>query len=257
MMSGWGNSESLLVDGENLICTPGGKGGTVLALNKKTGETVWRSKDFTDAAAYASPIIEPIRGVRNLVIFTDKSVAGLNPADGSVYWRVDCPGKTAVIPTPVVYKDHVFVSAGYGVGCSLFKIVGEGKTFAAEKVYSSKDMVNHHGGLVLLDGNVYGYSDGKGWTCMDVLTGKVKWKDKDVNGKGTLTYADGCLYTRAESGKGTIVLLEANPEKMVEKGRFDQPNRTKTNAWPHLVVANGKLYVRDQDTLLCYDVKAK
>lgn len=255
MMSGWGNSESLLIDGNNLICTPGGKGGTLMALDKMTGKPVWRSKDFADNAAYASPFVTEIGGVRQVPVLTDKSVAGINVADGSLLWRVDRPGATAVIPVPVVHENYVYVTSGYGVGCDLFKINAAGGKFTVEPVYTkNKTMVNHHGGVIYLDGALYGYSDGKGWTCQDFLSGEAKWKEKDALGKGTISYADGRFYLRDEK-KGTIVLIEASKEAYKERGRFEQPDRSGKNAWPHLVIAGGRLYVRDQGTLLCYEVK--
>ncbi len=262
MMSGWGNSESLVIDGANVICTPGGGGGTLMALNKKTGETVWRSKEFTDKAAYTSPVIADFGGVHQGVVYTDNSVAGISLADGKLLWRADRPGKTAVIPTPVVKVDdantaHVYVTSGYGIGCDLFKITAAGGKFTAAPVYTgNKTMVDHHGGVILLDGLIYGHSDQGGWTCQDMLTGKAKWADSKILGKGTISYADGRFYLRDEKN-GVIVLLEANGDKHEERGRFQQPDRSRKSAWPHIVIANGKMYIRDQGVLLCYDVKAK
>jgi outer membrane protein assembly factor BamB len=256
MMSGWGNSESVLVDGENLICTPGGNGGTLLALSKADGREVWRSKDLKDSAAYASPIAVEIGGVRQIIVYTDRSLAGIAAADGKLLWRHDRPGKTAVIPTPVVKDNYIFVTSGYKVGCDLFKINAEGGTFKAEKVYSNKDMENHHGGVILLDGKVYGHSGNGGWTCMDMMSGEVIWRGGKL-GKGTIAYADGRFVCREEGGNGDIVLIEASPAGWKEHGRFKQPDRSRKEMWPHIVIANGKMYIRDQATLLCYDVKAK
>jgi outer membrane protein assembly factor BamB len=253
---GWGFSESPTIDGDNMICTPGGRGGTVLALNKMTGKEVWRSKDFKDAAAYAPTLIADIGGVHQIVSFTEQHLAGINAKDGSVLWVADRPGKTAVIPTPVIKDDYIFVTSGYKVGCDLFKINFAGGKFTPEKIYSNGDMQDHHGGVIGLDGNIYGHSDSKGWVCMDMLTGKVKWSDKGV-GKGSIAYADGHFYCRSEGKTGTIALIEASPDGYKEHGRFDQPDRSGKQAWPHPVIANGKLYIRDMDTLLCYDIKAK
>jgi len=263
MASGWGNSESLVVEGDKILCTPGGKQGTMAAFNKKTGELVWRSTELTDPAAYMAPVVVDLGGVRQAITLTHQSVAAINVADGKLVWRADRPGQTAVIPTPVVHIDkanpnvaHVFTTSGYGVGCDLFKITAEGGKFTPSKVYTNKNMVNHHGGVILLDAHVYGYSDGKGWTCMDLISGEAKWKDKDLLGKGTISYADNRFYLRDEKS-GDIVLLEATPEKHEERGRLKQPERSGKNAWPHLVIANGKLFVRDQASLFCYDIKAK
>ncbi|QOV92536.1 PQQ-like beta-propeller repeat protein [Humisphaera borealis] len=258
MMSGWGNSESPLVDGDRLIVTPGGKKGTVAALNKLTGETIWQSDDWTDDAAYTGVIIGTIAGKKQYVQFTAASVAGLNPETGDVLWKAERKGQTAVIPTPVVHNDHVFVTSGYGVGCDLFKVTADGATFKVEKVYSNKNMVNHHGGVILQDGKIYGYSDGKGWSCIDLLTGETVWKTKEELGKGAISYADGMFYLRDEGkSKGTIALIEASKEGYKEHGRFAPPKLSGKEQWPHLVIAGGKLYVRDQETLYCYDVKKK
>jgi outer membrane protein assembly factor BamB len=257
MMSGWGNSESIIIEGQHVLCTPGGKQGTLAALDKKTGEAVWRSKELTDNAAYMAPVIAEIGGVRQAVVLTDQSVAGIAVADGKVLWRQDRPGQTAVIPTPVVKDNYVYVTSGYGVGCDLFKIIANGSSFKVETVYAHNNvMENHHGGVILVNGFIYGHSDHGGWTCQEFMTGKPKWQDNKILGKGTLSYADGRFYLRAEQ-RGTLMLLEADPEHHVQRGRFEQPDRTNDAAWPHLVIANGKLYVRDQDLLLAYDVKGK
>ncbi|HEY7115784.1 MAG TPA: PQQ-binding-like beta-propeller repeat protein [Tepidisphaeraceae bacterium] len=253
----WGNSDSLLVDENNVYCTTGSRKGTVVALDKHTGKLVWQSKDLAEGIQYIPLVMAQIGGVTQIIASTDRTLAGLSPKDGSVLWRTPRKGRVAVIPTPIVHDNYVYVCAGYGEGENLFKIDPDaGGKFKATQVYAKKNMVNHHGGVIYVDGNVYGYSDGKGWVCQDFLTGEAKWKDKDVCGKGTLAYADGRFYLRDEN-KGTLVLIEANPAKVVEHGRFNQPDRSQLNAWPHLVIANGKLYVRDQDLLLCYDVKAK
>lgn len=257
MMSGWGNSESPLVDGDKLICTPGGSKGTLVALNKNTGEPLWRSAEIRDNAAYSSVIVGEIGGVRQYIQLTDSSVFGVATDTGKLLWRAERKGRTAVIPTPIVRGDHVYVTSGYGVGCNLFKISSAGGKFSAQEVYANKEMANHHGGVVLIGEHLYGHSDGKGWVCQNFKDGEAAWAERPKLGKGALTAADGHLYLRAESGKGTVVLIEASPAGFKEKGRFDQPDRARENSWPHPVITNGKLYLRDQDLLLCYDVKQK
>lgn len=257
MMSGWGYAESPLVDGDNLICTPGGAKGTLVALNKKTGAQVWRTSEIGDKAGYSSPITADIGGVHQIIQLTAEDVFGVAADSGKVLWKAARPGRTAVIPTPIYFDNFVFVASGYGVGCNGFKITAAGGKFSAEQAYASTDMVNHHGGVVRVGDFVYGYSDKGGWTCLEMKTGKVKWQNRGV-GKGALTCADGMLYMRSEGGKGgacTIALVEANPEAYKEAGRFEQPNRSGQASWPHPVVCGGKLYIRDQDVLLCYDVK--
>jgi outer membrane protein assembly factor BamB len=255
MMSGWGYSESPLVDGDKLVCTPGGARGTVVALNKSTGEEIWQCKELRDSAAYSSLVAVEIAGVRQFLQLTDASVAGIAAADGRLLWRAPRRGSTAVVPTPIFYDNQVYVTSGYGVGCNLFKITSTGGKFQAEQVYHNNDMVNHHGGVVRVGDHLYGYSDGKGWICQEFKTGKTVWEEKSKLGKGSLVYADGHLYLRSEGGKGTVVLIDATPRGYQEKGRFHQPDRSQEHSWPHPVIAGGKLYLRDQDVLLCYDVK--
>jgi len=255
MMSGWGNSESPLVDGDKVLCTPGGSQGTVIALNKKTGAVVWQSKDFTDSAAYSSIIKAEIAGVPQYIQLTGASVAGVAPQDGHLLWRAIRRGSTAVVPNPICHDNQVYVTSGYGVGCNLFKVSKDSDHFNAEQVYENKTMVNHHGGVVLVGEYLYGHSDGKGWVCQNFKTGEMVWQDRKLE-KGSLVYADGHLYLRGER-KGTVVLIEASPDGYKEHGRFEQPDRSSQNSWAHPVVIGGKLYLRDQDILLCYDVKKK
>jgi len=254
-VGGWGYAESVIVDGDNVICTPGSTNGTMYALNKKTGDTVWRTEGWRDGAEYVSAAVATIGGVKQYVQMTQRNVAGIS-TDGKILWKAERKGSTAVIPTPVVKDDLVYVTSGYGVGCHVFKITKNGATFSAEQTYANKTMVNHHGGVILLGDNVYGFSDGKGWTCQNLKTGDALWATNKL-GKGALAYADGHLYLRKEDGKGTMMLIEATPEGFKETGRFDQPDRSGKNSWPHPVIANGRLYLRDQDVLLCYDVKGK
>jgi outer membrane protein assembly factor BamB len=252
----WGFSESPLVDGDQVLFTPGGPKGTLVALNKETGALIWQTKDWTDNAHYSSIIIAEIDGVRQYVQLTDKSVAGVAPKDGKVLWKTARKGATAVIPTPIYADGHVYVTSGYDIGCNLFK-VAKGSDFTAAQVYANKVMVNQHGGVVKLGDYLYGHSDTKGWTCQDFKSGEARWQEKKQLGKGSLVYADGHLYCREEAEKGVVALVEATPSGFVEKSRFSPPDRSGKKSWPHPVIAGGQLYLRDQDVLLCYDVKAR
>lgn len=255
----WGYSDSLLIEGDNVLCIPGGNQGTVLALNKKTGAKVWQTAELKDPAHYTSLIPADIGGVHQDVVLTPAHVAGIDPKNGKVLWQVARRGETAVCPSPVVKDNYVYVTSGYGVGCDLFKINHEGDQFKVEPIYThakNRSMQNHHGGVILLDGYIYGFSDRKGWICQDFMTGKLKWTGDGSVKKGTIAYADGHFYLRDES-KGTIALIEASPEAYKEISHFTPPDLSHKPYWPHLVIANGKLYLRDMDTLLCYDVKAK
>lgn len=252
----WGYAESPLVDGDNLVVTPGGQQGAILALNKKNGAVVWQGKEFTDAAHYSSLVPVEYGGVRQYVQLTPASVAGVAAADGKLLWRAPRKGNVAVIATPIFDEGFAYATSGYGVGCNLFKVTAATGQFTTERVYANKVMANHHGGVIKLGDYVYGFSESKGWTCQNFKTGEAKWQQNGI-GKGSIAYADGRFYLRKEDGAGTVALIEASPDGYKELGRFDQPNRSGKNSWPYPVIAGGKLYLRDQDTLLCYDIKAK
>lgn len=255
----WGYTESPLIVGDKVIVTPGGSQGTLAALNRKTGEVVWRSTDVTDPAQYSSPILINHGGKQQIVQLVTKRVFGTDPETGKVLWRADFPGRVAVIPTPIYHDGIVYVTAGYGVGCKAVKLSADGKS--AETLYeNNKVMKNHHGGVVLVDGHIYGHSDGYGWICQELATGKEVWVHKGF-GKGATHYADGMLYCVDEKS-GDVVLAEVSPTGWSEKGRFRlDPLSTQRNKqggiWPHPVVVGGKLYLRDQEYLFCFDVKGK
>lgn len=257
MMSGWGYSESPLVDGDKLVCTPGGKESTLVALDKKTGKLIWKSRvPQGDGAAYSSIITANINGERQYVQFMGRGVVGVAANDGTFLWRFDKPANGTANCSTCIANDHfVFAASAYGAGGALAKISESDK---AEVVYSTKNMKNHHGGMVLVDGHLYGANGGNGETpalvCLDFKTGDVMWEEQKA-GKGSIAYADGRLYYRDEGG--AMVLVEANPHQYLEHGRFNQPDRKGAPAWQHPVIANGKLYLRDQDVLLCYDIKKK
>ncbi len=259
----WKYSESPLFDGEHVVCVPGGKKGAVLALKKATGEPVWQSQEFTDNAEYTSLLPVEIGGVRQYVVMTMNSVAAVAAKDGKLLWKLPRGGRTAVIPTPIHKDGIVFVTSGYGVGCNLYKVTAEGAAFKAEEIYSDEQAgvkggdrtASHHGGMILLGDHLYGTNDG-GLRCVEFKTGKVVWHNRCV-GKGSTAYADGHLVVRSENGKGAIALVEATPSAYKEKGRFEQPATTRQPPWPHPVIIGGKLYIRDQDVLVSYDVKAK
>ena len=252
---GWGYCESPLVDGKLVICTPGGPKGTLMALDKMTGKKVWQSEEWTDGAQYSSAIVIEHGGVRQYVQLTMQSFAGVNAANGKVVWKSSFPGKTAVIPTPIYKDGQVYVAAGYGVGCKSVKLGSPDP----EVLYENTNMVNHHGGVVLVGDYLYGYSDKGGWTCQDFKTGEVKWAESGKLKKGAIHSADGMLYL-LEENSGTVVLIEASPQGWSEHGRFVlEPQTTNRNPkgkiWTHPVVSNGKLYLRDQEFVSCFDLK--
>jgi outer membrane protein assembly factor BamB len=253
MMSGWGYSESPLVDGDQLIATPGGDQATLVALEKVSGEVMWKARvPEGDGAGYASVIVGELDGQRQYIQFLEGGVVGVAAADGKFLWRYDRPAnRTANCSTPIYHDGCVFAASSYGAGGGMVKLTRSNGAIQATEVYATKHMKNHHGGLVLVDGYVYGSDEGL-LTCLDFKTGKVMWNERRA-GKGSIAYADGRLYYRNEGGP--VILVEANPQAYVEHGRFDPPDRSGLMSWPHPVIANGKLYLRDQGVLLCYDVK--
>lgn len=253
---GWGYCESVLVDGNQVVCTPGGSQGAIAALDKQTGKLLWQSKEFTDGAHYSSMMAAEINGTRQYVQLVEKNFVGVLAKDGKLLWKSEFPfGRTAVIPTPIVKGNNVYVTAGYGAGC---KMVTIGADNSVTTVYENKVMKNHHGGVILLGDHLYGHSDGYAWVCQDFKTGEEVWGHRDLK-KGAVGYADGMLYCQEEDG-GTVVLAEASPKGWKEHGRFKLDPQSKIRSssgriWTHPVIVNGKLYLRDQDLIYCFDVK--
>jgi outer membrane protein assembly factor BamB len=257
-MIGWGFSWSPLVDGEQLICMPGGSQGTIAALDKKTGRVLWQSKEVTYTASYSSPIVAQIGGVRQYIFATNEGVTGVAAADGRLLWHFDKDFSDVLCPTPIFHDGEVYVTA-MGSGCELIKLTASGKKIKPTSVYRNRNMTNDHGGVLLVDGHLYGYSDGKGWICHEwKKPGKVIWRDKHL-GKGSVTAADGSLYCYAEDD-GTVVLADASPAGWKQKGRFTIPQKSPSRKddakiWTHPVIAEGKLYLRDQELIFCYQVR--
>jgi outer membrane protein assembly factor BamB len=243
-----GYSESPLVDGPWVISTPGMKKATMVALDKMTGSLVWAAP-VGDPAAHASVVKFTSGGVEQYVTVTGKGVISVRAKDGQFLWRNDHPAINCM--TVVTSGDTVFVSNEHGGGTLSIRRTADG--FEAKELYFTNAMKNYHGGVVLVDAALYGSSNNM-LTCLDYLTGDVRWSDRGP-GKCSVLYADGCLYCRDEGG--TISLVEATPDGFHLKGQFKQPDRSRRQAWPHLVIADRRLYVRDQDVLLCYDVSER
>lgn len=258
---GWGFTWAPLVDGEHLICTVGGPQGTVAALDKSTGAVVWRSTEVTDQAAYTSPIPAEIEGIRQYVVLTNQGMFGIAAKDGSVAWnyRRKPPFGTEVINSPIVRGNLVYTTVGAGQGCDLLRVVKEGEGLTAESVYSNKNMTNHHGNVALVGDHVYGYSEGKGWMCQAFESGEIAWMERAKLRAGSLTVADGRIYCYTEDN-GTVALIEASPERWKESGRFQLPRLSMSRKpsgriWTPPVVSGGRLFLRDQELLYCYDVR--
>lgn len=251
----WGYSESPLVDGDRVLCTPGGEQGTVVCFDLKSGSKLWQSDGITERAHYSSIIVVDHYGAKQYIQLTEQKVFGLN-ADGKLQWSADWPGRTAVIPTPIYRDGQVYVTSGYGAGCMLLNI---GPNNQVEKLYENKVMKNHHGGVILLGDYLYGHSDGVGRVCQNFLTGEQVWSDDGKNGsKGSVTCADGMLYYLDEN-TGDCVLSEATPTGWNEVSRFrlspqSEQRSSRGKVWTHPVISNGRLYLRDQEIICCYDI---
>lgn len=244
----WGISESPLVIGEKVLVNPGGPGASVIALNKKDGSLIWKSQ--SDQAGYSSGMPLKINNTTQVVFFTDSRAIGLDLSSGKFLWEYSrASNKVANVATPVVRGNRVFVSSDYGTGAGLVEVGADG---SAKEVYFTKKMKNHHSTSILIGEYLYGFSSGI-LTAMRFDTGEVAWEDRSV-GKGSLVYADGNLYAFSE--KGVVGLVEASPSGYREKGRFEL-EQGSLPTWTHPVVAGGRLYLRDQDTIYAYDVKEK
>jgi outer membrane protein assembly factor BamB len=267
MMSGWGYSESPLVDGDKLVCTPGGKDAMMVALNKKTGEVIWKctmpdiGTRGKDGAGYSSIVAADVSGIRQYVQIVGRGAIGVAATDGRFLWGYNrVANDVANIPTPLVLGDHVFCSTGYKTGSALVKLMltEDGKGIKAQEVYflGPDTLENHHGGVVRVGDYLYaghGTNAGKP-VCLEIKSGKVKWSEPAIGGgSAAVVYADKHIYFRYDDG--TVALVEATPEKFILTGKF-KVSTEKGPKWAHPVVLGGKLYLRDNDTLLCYDVNA-
>ena len=249
----WLLSESPLVDGNLVIVSPGGRGAGMVALDKMSGKTVWTSKELSDGAGYASAIIADVGGVRTIMNFTADAGVGVRATDGKLMWRNTEPANgTANIATPVYSDGKVFYTSSYGTGASLLGLKAAGNEVRAQEIYFTRDMKNHHGGVVLVNGYIYGFNDSI-LTCLEFNSGKMIWRDRSV-GKGAVTYADGHLYILSENN--VVGLVEATPAGYREKGRFSIADQGWPS-WAHPVVSGGRLYIRNQGTLTSYDVRAR
>jgi outer membrane protein assembly factor BamB len=250
-MGGWGYCESVLVDGPWVVCTPGGNKATMLALDKKSGEPIWRS-DFGDGAHYSSIVVAELAGRKQYVQLLQSAVVGVDAADGKLLWKYGrCCNGTANCSTPVIRGDAVFAASGYGTGGALLQIESQGGEFAAREVYFSTNMRNHHGGMVVVDGYLYGSDEGI-LTCLNLETGEVAWRDRGP-GKCSVAYAEGQLFLRSEGG--VVTLAAASSEQFEMRGQFQETETSGAPTWPHPVLAHGCLYLRDQDKLCCFRVK--
>ena len=244
----WGVSGSPLVDGNRVIVNPGGRGASIVALDKSNGAVLWRT--LSDPPGYSSPIVAQVGGTRQIIVFTGRSAVGVQAETGNALWRYRrVSNGTANIATPIFRDGHVFLSSDYGTGCALLKLTSHNGSWRAAEVYFNRNMRNHYSSSVLVGDHLYGFSSSV-LTAMHWKTGAVAWRDRSV-GKGTVAYADGNLYLASEDG--VVGLAEAAPAGYREKSRF-QISRSSVPMRAVPVISGGRLYLRDQDTLYCFDI---
>ncbi len=255
----WAYAESPLIDGNVVVATPGGSAATMVALDKKTGEVIWKAAvPGGDPAAYSSAIVVEGGGRRQYVQFLGKGVVGVDAKSGQFLWRYDQTSKgPANIPTPLARDGHVYSTARSLGAAGLVRLQAAPEGVAAEQVYFERGLPHSIGGSVLIGDYLYGATS-QGLVSAEFATGKLKWQNESI-GSGAVLYADGRLYVHGEGGE--VALVEATPEAYRERGRFTPPEQPKhvrgarEKAWTYPVVANGRLYIRDLGTLWCFDVR--
>ena len=249
----WLISESPLVDGDRVIVTPGGQKAGMVALDKMSGKTIWAAEGLSDDAGYSSAVIVDIQGVRAYTTIMASAAVGVRATDGRLLWRYATPANyTANIATPLVSGSQVFYTSAYGTGGGLVNLRPTNGEIRAEEVYFTRDMQNHHGGVLLVDGVLYGFSNAI-LTALEFSSGKTLWRHRSV-GKGAITYADGRLYVLSEDN--VVGLAEVSASGYREVGRFQIADQGLPS-WAHPVVSGKRLFIRNQNVLAAYDVRAR
>lgn len=250
----WGLAESVLVDGDRVIACPGGKKASIVALDKRTGKTVWTAEPG-DKAGYASPILVEQDGLRMILAMTSAALIGVDADTGASLFRHEHRTQYEVnATTPIYSKGRVLITSGYGAGAEMLALSVDGKKAAVQRLWQVKDFDNHHGGVVLRDGLIYGAASNGKWFCIDWQSGDVRY-NQSTFGKGTLTSADGMLYLLSE--KRDAALAPATAEGLTIISRFKMPDGGGDQSWAYPVVCNGRLYLRHGDQLFAYDVRAR
>ncbi len=255
----WAYAESPLVDGGTLVCVPGGKDATMVALNKQNGEVIWKSAvPGGDTAGYASTVIAKVGDIKQYVAYTANGLVGVNAKNGKFLWRYEkVKGALGMsIMTPVAQDGYIY-AGGTRVGGGAVMLKGSQDAITAEEAYFDPKLPVAIGGVVLVGDYLYGCSQST-IMCIKFKTGQIVWSDRSI-APASLCYADGLLYLHGEGGD--VALVEATPEAYRERGRFappDQPKHGNTmeKSWAYPVIADGRLYIRDLNSLWCYDIKA-
>ena len=249
----YGYSESVYIEGNRIYVRPAGRKGFQVCLDKNDGKLIWANTDIPGVEGYSSAVAFDFGGYRHLTGSSSDCYYGVDIATGKLLWKVDFKNSRGLNLTDIVAKDgYVFITSDYGKGSKLVRLKPSGDRFIAETVWDSKLMDNHHGGVILLDGHLYGSgSNSRGWFCLDFLTGKQIWNHP--RGKGAITYADGMFYLLDER-TGSMTLIKATPDKYEPKGEFRVPSGGESMYWAHPVVCGKRLYVRHWDKVFVYDI---
>ncbi|NJO90783.1 MAG: PQQ-binding-like beta-propeller repeat protein [Chloroflexia bacterium] len=248
----WGVTENLVMDGEKLICTPGGSDANIIALNKNTGQLIWKSKGNGETSAYCSPLIVKYAGKSIILTHTKDHFLGVDAKDGKLLWKYSWPNRWSVHPNTPLFKDgEIFISSGYGKGSAMLKLSADGNS--VKELWTNESLDCQLGGFVTVDGKIYGAgSNSRKWVCLDWKTGK-ELGSADMGKQGNIIYADGLLYCYSESGY--VILNEPKTDGYNEISKFKVPYGEKHH-WAHLVIADKKLYVRHGTSIMVYSLAA-
>ena len=254
----WGLAESLLIDGDRLICVPGGEEIGIVALSKLTGETVWMARGIGEKPGYSSPIVVEHQGLRLIVALMAKALVGVNADTGEFLWKVEhtTPFDESIF-LPLHHNGHIYFATAHARGSRLLRLNVDGKKCSVQLVWSSEKLDSHHGGVVLLDGYLYGFCHGNykpRWDCLDFATGKLMHSERTAT-TGSVTYADGMIYAMDE--RGAVMLIRPTPDKRQVVSEFQLPKGGRGPTWAHPVVCGGRLYLRHGDFLYAYAVRAE
>jgi len=254
----WALAESVLIDGDRVICCPGGPETCMVALDKRTGRVVWTAPSTGDLAGYASPVLVEYQGLRMILTMTSRAVIGVNADTGALLWRFPrtVPWKETIF-TPLFHEGHVFISTAHRTGSVKLKLSVDGDQASVKEVWQTDELDNQHGGVMLVDGYLYGSchtSNAAKWVCLDWKTGRTMWVDRAV-GRGSLTCADGMLYLLSQKSK--VGLLQPSPDGCRLVSQFRLPPGGEGPSWAHPVVCGGRLYIRHGNRLYAYDVKVE
>ena len=250
----WGNAESVLIDGENVICTPGGNKAMLAALSRKTGETVWTTAGLPGLSSYCSPALIERGRTRLIVTMTSAHIIGVEAGSGRLLWKRAYRNKYGNHPVTPTYNDGLlYLTSGYNLGGVMLELSADGRSFTERWAEKRPDPT--HGGVIHLDGHIYGSAQSRSgrWFCVELKTGAVKWGQPIVK-NGCAVYADGLFYCYGE--RGNLALVEMSPKAPRVVSRF-RITKGRGKHWAHPSISNGRLYVRHGDVLMAYDIKAK